>query len=46
MAHKLEMVGTEEDPKELAHNMLDIYLNGVKNLDIQDSATEATASNA
>ena len=46
MAHKLEMIGAEEDPKTLGHNMLDIYLNGVKNLDIQDSTTEVKANNA
>ena len=32
MAHKLEMV-TNDPPKTLAHNMLAIYLTGLKNLD-------------
>lgn len=31
MSHKLEMV-SNESPKELAHHLLDIYLEGLKNL--------------
>lgn len=32
MSHKLEMVSSEP-PKDLAHHLLDIYLEGLKNLD-------------
>ena len=46
MTHKLEMIGDDVSPKTLGHKMLDIYLNGVKNLNIKDGATEAKASNA
>jgi len=45
MSHKLEMVGNE-DPKVLAHKMLDIYLSGVRNLNLNDDLTEVTANNA
>lgn len=45
IAHKLELVGSE-DPKALAHSMLDIYLNGVRNLNIKEDINDVSANNA
>ncbi len=46
MTHKLEMV-TDETPREIAHEMLDVYVAGMKTLDGEEEPpTEAKAGNA